>query len=262
MIHAPTSTLEGSPVLTRKLPRPRPASEFHGSFVLVLHSHIPYVLHHDPMEEEMLFEAVAETYIPLLRCFERLAAEGIPPRVTVSFSPALADQLADPYFKRRFRQYCLEKAAWAVRDRSEFAARQPHMEWLALRWEQFYTGIYRDFTETRGEDLLAGYRRLQDAGHIELMTCAATHAYLPIIGSDQTIRAQVRAAVAAHTRHFGRRPRGFWLPECGYRPGYWWKPPFTSRAADPPQPRAGIDDLLAESGLEYFVIDGHQLHKS
>ena len=237
-------------------------AEFHGSFILVLHSHLPYVLRHGAFEEEMLLEAAAECYIPLLRTFERLATEGVSPKVTVGLSPCLVDQLADPYFQRRFREYCLEKAAWAVRDRGEFEHDNAHLAWLARRWEQFYLDTCRTFTETYRDNLPGAFRALQDAGHIELITCAATHAYLPVLYSDATVRAQLRAAVAAHTRHFGRAPRGLWLPECGFRPAYPWRPPFTHLAAEPPRDRTGLDDLIAEQGLRFFVIDGHQLEKS
>lgn len=39
-------------------------SEPCGTVAIVLHSHIPYVLGHNQLEEEWLFEAVAESYLP------------------------------------------------------------------------------------------------------------------------------------------------------------------------------------------------------
>ena len=44
---------------------------------LVLHAHLPFVRHpeHDEfLEEDWLFEAITETYIPLIGMMERLAS--------------------------------------------------------------------------------------------------------------------------------------------------------------------------------------------
>ncbi len=65
--------------------------------------------------------------------------------------------------------------------------------------------------------------------NIEIMTCAATHGYMPLLGRDTACQAQVRIAVATHRKHFGMTPRGIWLPECAYRPKYVWSPPVGAR---------------------------------
>lgn len=53
----------------------------------------------------------------------------------------------------------------------------------------------------------------------------------------EAIRAQIAVGVAEYERHFGRRPRGMWLPECGYAPE--------------------IDGFLKEYGVRYFFTDTH-----
>ena len=82
-----------------------------GCFVLVLHSHIPYVLGHGtwPHGSQMLYEAAADSYIPLLWMLEELSYEGIQPRVVVSLSPITMEQLADERFKDWFVNYLNEK---------------------------------------------------------------------------------------------------------------------------------------------------------
>ena len=91
-------------------------------FSLVLHSHIPYVLAHGswPHGMDWLYEAAAETYMPLLDVFERLAGEGIAARTNVSFTPVLMEQLKDPGFARGFDEYLRMKIEIAVRDREYF----------------------------------------------------------------------------------------------------------------------------------------------
>src|SRR5690242_11907410 len=109
----------------------------------------------------------------------------------------------------------------------------------------------------RGPNLVRRFRRLEEDGAIEIITCGATHGYFPLLGSDAAIDAQVRTAVAAHRRHFGRAPRGIWLPECAYRPAGPWTSPLDRDA--PPLPRRGIEEILAEHGLGYFFVDTHLL---
>ena len=58
-------------------------AESYGAFALVLHSHLPYVLSHDRLEEEWLMEAVAESYLPLLQICTQLSRREMSPKVTI-----------------------------------------------------------------------------------------------------------------------------------------------------------------------------------
>lgn len=235
------------------------SGEFHGSFVLVLHAHMPHVLRHDPLEEDLLYEAVAETYIPLLDCFGRLADEGVCANVTIGLTPVLAEQLADPHFVRGFREFCQAKTEAAAEDERSFRAEGKRLQQLAGRWQQTYREVEEAFVSKYEQDLVGAFRRLQDDGQIEIMTSAATHAYLPGLLEDTSIQAQIKAGVAAYERHFGRAPQGCWLPECGYRPAGAWRPSITSLATGPMRVRRGIEEFLSDSHLRYFVIDQNQL---
>jgi 1,4-alpha-glucan branching enzyme len=234
-----------------------------GSFCLVLHFHIPYVLGHStwPHGSCMLYEAVADAYLPLLRVFQQLADEGVLPRVTLSLTPVLAEQLGDARFKEWFGYYLSERVEWAEANRAEFQARgDAHLAYLASRWAEHFRGLRHYFCVDLGRDLLAALRALQDQGAVELMTSAATHAYLPLLHEELSIQAQVRQGVQTYQRHFGRYPRGFWLPECAYRPRARWAPPAEIR---PPNGhtwwRKGLHEFLAENGFDYFIVDAHLL---
>jgi len=70
-----------------------------GYLAIVLHAHLPYVRHpeyEDPLEENWLYEAITETYIPLFLVLENLLQDGIDFRLTVSLTPTLASMLLDP----------------------------------------------------------------------------------------------------------------------------------------------------------------------
>jgi len=224
----------------------------------VLHGHLPYVLAHGtwPHGSDMLFECAAESYLPLLQTFDRLAAEGVSAKVTMGITPVLAEQLADPDFKHQFSEYLELRARMAAENRDEFhKQKQHHFAELAETWHSHFLDVRTAFHDCYGGDLIAAFRRLQDDGRIEIISSCATHGYLPLLGSDQCIQGQVKQAVAAHRRHFGRPPRGFWLPECGYRPRYEWASPLAGAGPQEPVLRKGVEEFLAESGIEYFIVD-------
>jgi len=222
---------------------------------------MPYVLGHGrwPHGVDWLSEAVAETYIPLLNVISDLRDDGVPAGLTIGTSPVLVEQLTDPRFPGEFDRYMQTKIEHASQNAGEFAgagrAAQAH---LARWWRDQYTAIREAFHDRYGGNVAAAFRRLQDDGEIEIITCAATHGYLPLLKEESSIRAQVRLAVRVYERHYGRRPRGIWLPECAYRPrGAWVDPLHPAEGGTGERP--GIEEYLADEGLEYFIVDMHLL---
>ena len=231
-----------------------------GSFTFVLHSHLPYVLSHGkwPHGTEWACEAAAETYIPLLNVFHRLLEENIEPRVTIGLTPVLCEMLSDSDFLEEFAAYLQTKIEAARDNAREFAAlEQTHFRDNALFWENWYSAIARDFDDTYKRDIVGAFRDLQDGGHLEIITSAATHGYLPLLGTDESVQAQIRVGVQTYKKHFGRAPRGIWLPECAYRPRYEWSAPVGENPT--PKLRKGIEEFLAENGIKYFIADAHLL---
>src|SRR3989338_219661 len=79
-----------------------------GLWCLVLHAHIPYIRHpeHDDfLEEDWFFEAVTETYIPILLFSERLLKEGVRFRYTINLSPPLCGMMKDPLLQSRYKRH-------------------------------------------------------------------------------------------------------------------------------------------------------------
>jgi 1,4-alpha-glucan branching enzyme len=211
-----------------------------GYLCLVLHAHLPFVRHpehEDFLEEDWLFEAITETYVPLLSAFVRLRDEGVPFHVAVSVSPPLAAMLDDALLRSRYRRHLGRLMALADSE----ARGNPETTAIGRAARHYGERFRRTaaFLETWRGDLLAPLRALQNSGMVEILACNATHGFLPLMSSAFAQRAQLRAGVAAHTRAFGRRPRGMWLAECGYD--------------------HHLDSLLAGEGLEFFFVDGHAL---
>jgi 1,4-alpha-glucan branching enzyme len=207
----------------------------------------------------MIFEAAADSYIPLLWALEELAHEGISANFTLGLTPVTMEQLADDRFKEWFPGY-LDARRWQAEQNLEQFRHwgDGHLAYLAERWEGHYRALTEAFCRGYGYDLLAQFRRHQDAGHLEIMSSAATHGYLPLLHDDSSIRGQVEQGAATYERFMGRRPRGFWLPECAYRPRCHWAPP-PPLPPEPPRWRLGLEEILATSGYDYFIVDGHML---
>ncbi|MEM3342345.1 MAG: 1,4-alpha-glucan branching protein domain-containing protein [Thermoplasmata archaeon] len=227
-----------------------------GSFSLVLHSHIPYIKKAGmwPFGEEWLYEAICETYIPLLKAIDELGEERYEPRLTINITPVLIEQLRDPYIISKFERYLFQKIDICAHDMERFRDRVEFKR-LAAFYQKFYTEILNYFEDKLGKDIIGAFREFQDRGYLEIITSAATHAYLPLLKRDSSIRAQIQIAVKTYKDTFGRYPKGFWLPECAYRPGYDWTSPFGEHVGY----RKGIEEFLTEAGLEYFFVDYHTL---
>ncbi|HWX56424.1 MAG TPA: 1,4-alpha-glucan branching protein domain-containing protein [Verrucomicrobiae bacterium] len=246
-----------------------PTRQEAGCVTFALHSHLPYVINHGtwPHGTEWLYEAAAETYLPLLAVFTELERQGLALKANVNLSPILLEQLSHPVFKAEFPKYVTRKIEAAIKDADDFGRQgEAHMAKVAHFWRQFYEVALRQF-EDLGSDIVRGFRYFYDSGAIEIITCGATHGYFPLLGTDASIHAQVKTGVDTHRRFFARRPRGIWLPECGYRPaGAWQFPvpvsgPGGARSSGPVM-REGVEQILAENGIEFFYVDTHLVDAS
>jgi 1,4-alpha-glucan branching enzyme len=238
-----------------------------GFLALTLHAHLPYVVNHGtwPHGIEWLHEAAAETYLPLLRVLANLQRDGVPANFNLNLSPILLEQLTHPYFIAEFPKYLTRKIIAAREDEAFFVqSGDNHLAETARFWNRFFTSALGDFNALEG-NIVHGFRRFQDAGLIEIITCAATHGYLPLLGTDESVRAQIRTAVSTHVRHLGSHPRGIWIPECGYRPAGEWTQPvpdINSTDAPPTFNRIGIEQAVAESDIDFFFVDTHLVEQS
>ncbi len=230
-----------------------------GNYVLVLHSHLPWVLHHGtwPHGEDWLNEVTAECYIPLLNAFNELLNDGITPKVTIGITPVLCEQLAHPEYPEIFKEYCKSKIEGAKLDRNYYKERNynGHQIYLAEYWQKWYSDRLDDFETKYDCNIVQSFRELQDRGAIEIITCAATHGYLPLLPTEKSINMQIKLGKENYIKHFGREPRGIWLPECAYRPSYEWHSYLPIAPYNIPQWRPGIEQFLAKHNINFFITD-------
>ena len=163
----------------------------------------------------------------------------------------LTEQLADRDIREHFVLYLEEEIDAAMRDIPRFGEEdQTHLEALARYYRDTYQNVLDAFLNRFGSDVVGAFRQLQDEGYLEIITCAATHGYLPLLGRDASIYGQLRTAVDSYQRHFGRAPRGIWLPECAYRPAY---------VDDQGVTRPAIEEFLAGLGITCFFVETHAI---
>ena len=228
-------------------------------FALVLHTHLPMVVNHGrwPHGSDWLCEATFECYLPLLETIHRLIADGVSPRWSVNLSPVLCEQLASPEFQKELAFYRDNLQRACAENREQFRREdRPALVRLTHFWEQFFERMW-ELHRRIGGDIPGTFADLQRQGHVEILTCAATHGYLPLLSRDESIHLQLRTAVETHKRHFGVAPHGIWLPECAYRPRYEWTPPTGRERGQHRVLRPGLEEMLAVHGLEYFIADSH-----
>ena len=210
-----------------------------GYFSLVLHAHLPFVRHpeHEQfLEENWLFEAVTETYIPLLQIMEGWRRDSMETRLTLSLSPTLCAMLFDPLLQDRYTRHLKNLIELAEKEIHRTHWDKPLHE-LALMYHRRFLGT-RDAWFASDRNLVAAFRKFQELGKLEIITTAATHALLPLLANHSpSIRAQILTARDHYRSCFGRDPRGIWLPECAY--------------AD------GVENVLQEANIRWFITDTH-----
>lgn len=201
----------------------------------LLNAHLPYVRHIDYprfLEEDWLYEAMSECYLPLLRMLDRVADDGIPVQLTLSMSPTLCAMLSDAPLQKRFVDYLDRHIELGKKEVERTKREQPEYHEMACYYLNNYQQDLTDFQSCNG-NILSLFRTLEEKGIIEIITTAATHAYLPLYKDYPTAtNAQIEMGVQSHISSFARVSRGFWLPECGYYPG--------------------LEDYLKNKGIKWF----------
>jgi len=215
-------------------------SELKGYLCLVLHTHLPFVRHPEEkyfLEENWLYEAITETYLPLLEVFNNLSKDNIKFKVTISLTPTLISMLRDPLLQSRYISHINRLIELSEKEiqRTKY---QPHFQTLALRYNDLFRELKKNYIYNYKKDIVSAFKKLQDKGCLEIMASCATHGFLPILNVNKTSAiSQIKIGIAHYKKIFGKYPKGFWLPECAYA--------------------EGLDSILSECGIRYFFLDAH-----
>ncbi|MBO8161474.1 MAG: DUF1957 domain-containing protein [Thermosipho sp. (in: Bacteria)] len=212
-----------------------------GNILFVLHAHLPYV-HHPQydffLEENWLFEAITETYVPILRMLRRLESEKKKFSFTMSITPPLMEMLANEDLQQKYIKRMEKLIELAEKEVSRTRSEHPKKHKMAKFYLEDFKEILYIFKEVYKGNILTGFKEYMEKGFVDIITSNATHGFLPFMEQyPQAIRAQIEQGVKTYEKHMGIKPRGIWLAECAYFPG--------------------LDKYLAEYGIEYFFVDSH-----
>lgn len=213
-----------------------------GYFSLVLHAHLPFVRHPEYpefLEEDWLYEAITEVYLPLIYIFQNLHEAKMKPRLAMNVSPPLCEMLADKLLQERYTGHLENLYELSKKELARVRKDEPQFVDAVKLYVDTLGAALRLWNDKYQRNLINAFRELQEKGVLEIITCGATHGFLPLISTQESRRAQIEIAVSNYKKHFGRQPRGIWLPECAYEPG--------------------IEDLLKDAGIEYFISDSHAI---
>ena len=215
-----------------------------GSLALVLHAHLPFVRHPEHEffhEENWLFEAISESYVPLLQMMQRLLRRGIRFQITLSVSPTLCAMLSDPLLRERYLRH-LDRLGGLLERECDRNQADKRLFALSQFYRNFFAETRRTFAEEWNCDLLGVFRQLRGTGAVEIAASAATHTILPILQqSPGAAHAQIAIGCDQFRETFGGEPSGFWLPECAYS--------------------TGISQLLQAENIRWFIVDAHALEQ-
>ncbi len=211
-----------------------------GKWIPVLHFHLPYVRHPEApkyLEEEWYFEAVTETYLPILEAIDNLKGDSIDFSLTVSLTPTLLSMMNDELLSGRLKEYI--RLRLKVLDEEAFRTEgDPDFHPVTLFYRQRYKNWYEKIGNSGGRYLIESFLKHHNTGNLDIITSAATHGYLmEMVGEPEAILAQIEVGVETHKNILGITPSGIWLPECGYTEGF--------------------DAILERYGLKYSFLDQH-----
>ena len=208
-------------------------NKYLGKLAFILHAHLPYVRKNEKnsLEEDWLFEAILECYLPLLNVMENTShIEPENAKLTISLSPTLISLLQSSEIQNKFPEW--------INTRIDLLNELPEKEKI---FSDFLLKKLKDQLiswEKCSGNLVKRFKKLYKAGFLDIITCAATHGYLPILRENkETVLGQIKTAIRYHKNIFGFKPLGIWLPECAYY--------------------ENLDKILLECGIRYAVLDGH-----
>jgi 1,4-alpha-glucan branching enzyme len=213
-----------------------------GYLAFVLHAHLPYVRHPEYdtfLEERWLFEAITETYIPIIKFLDKLIEEHVPFKLTISISPSLLAMLEDRLLQERYAVH-LSKLIELCEKELERTRHEPHFHHLAGMYHRLFMEAQDIFVKQYNSRLTSAFKKSYECGALDLITASATHALLPLFAAQpKAVTSQIAIGLNYFESIFGFRPQGMWLPECGFYPG--------------------LDELLHKEGIRFFILESHGL---
>ena len=209
------------------------------NLVLTIIAHQGYIRHENETEyalqNDILFSAISQTYLPLLDMFHRLEKEGVDFKLAMVFSPALCSLLDDEMIKDQFVRWLEKRILLGESEVKRLSGEEPLLENAKKCLGKARKDLL-DFTQTYSRNILKEFAYFAEKGNLELLATCGTYAFLPHYGDmTEILNAQVEIGLCSHRHYFGSNPDGFYLPFMGYT--------------------TGIEKVLRSYGYRYTIVD-------
>lgn len=210
------------------------------NLVLTIVAHQPYIRHIEneksrALQNDILFSAISQTYLPLLDVMHRLENDGVDFKLAFVLSPVLCSLLDDEVVQRQYIAWLESRISLGEYEVRRLSS-QPEMRANAESCLRKAKKNLYDFRDVYSCNLVAQFAEFARRDRIELLATCGTYAFLPHYGDmTEILNAQVEIGLYSHRHYFGLNPDGFYLPFMGYTPG--------------------IEKVLRSYGFSYTIVD-------
>ena len=186
-----------------------------------------------------LFEAVSNSYIPMLQMFGRLESEGIQFKIGLVLPPVLCSMLENPKVQELYVEFLDKRIALGKKELTRNKEDQKALE-IAKNTIERFKELKSAFTDKYNSNLITAFAEYQQKGYVEILATCATQMFMPHYADlEEAISAQIEIGLQAYKKSFGEIPEGFYLPECGYTPG--------------------IEKIIKAYGYSYTILDSRSV---
>ena len=209
------------------------------NLVLTIVGHQGYIRHDDEkqyaLQNDILFGAISQTYLPLVNMFHRLENDGIDFKLALVLSPSLCSLLDDDLIKSQYINWLEKRISFGEAEVARLASDNELLKNAQSCLAKAKKDL-ADFTQVYSQNLIKEFAYFAGKGNLELLATCGTYAFLPHFGDmTEILNAQVEVGLYSHRHYFGMNPEGFYLPFMGYTPG--------------------IEQVLRSYGFKYTIVD-------
>ena len=210
------------------------------NLILTIVGHQGYIRHENEadyaLQNDILFSAISQTYLPLLNMLGALESDGISFKLALVLSPSLCALLDDELIKAQYIHWLEKRIALGESEVTRLSGEGGALLQNAESCLRKARKDLVDFTDVYSQNLLKAFSDFATKGYLELLATSGTYAFLPHYGDmTEILNAQVEIGLCSHRHYFGSNPDGFYLPFMGYC--------------------SGIEKVLRSYGFRYTIVD-------
>ncbi len=210
------------------------------NLVLTINCHQPYIRHFSEAEKytaenELFFNAISRTYLPLVNMFNRLEKDNVDFKIAFVLSPVLCSMLSDEFLQEQYLLWVDKRIALGEKE----LVRCKNDEKLLANAKRCYEQAKQektDFEEKYNRNLLKEFKKFAQKGNLELLATTGTALYIPhYCDMKEILNGQIETGIYSHKYYFGDAPQGFYVPQLAYA--------------------KGLDRILRSYGINYTITD-------